>query len=199
MRLIHLAAAAAVAIVPMLAVPAQAQQQGIAPSEATLPPLPKDTEVVMRARIASINPQTREVGLQPVAGGATTVVKAGPAIRLEMLKVGDQVDARYIRSTTLMTSQPGTKVPPNMVDAAAARPMTAPGGVAVMATRISAIVVGINVAANQISVVDPTGGAVYAVDVTDPEHQKALPKLKIGERITAVVTESLAVSIVPAT
>ena len=198
MRLIHLAAAAAVAIVPMLAVPAQAQQQGLA-SDAMLPPLPADREVVLRARIASINPQTREIGLQPAGGGATTLVKAGPAVRIEMLKAGDEVDARYMRSTVLMTSMPGTKVPPNMVDVAAARPVSAPGGVAVMATRISAIVVGINVAANQISVVDPTGGAVYAVDVTDPERQKALPKLKIGERITAVVTESLAVSIVPAT
>jgi len=199
MRITLLAATALLAVLPLLApAPAGAQQRGLAPSGAELPPLPPDQEVDLRARITALNAQTREVTLQ-APNGVTNTVKAGPAVRIEMLKVGDTVDARFIRSTALMVSEHGRKIPDNRMAATAARPMMAPGGVAILTTTVTARVVGIDTKGNTIAVVDPSGGAVYTVRVTDPERQKMLPKLRVGDAITAVVTESLAVSITPAT
>lgn len=200
MRLVTLATMAAMAALPLLAAtPAAAQQQGIA-SDAMLPPLPADTEATLRATLTAINPQTRAVTLRGVNGNTVTLT-AGPAVRLEGLKVGDVVDARFIRATAMMVSTPGEKLrklPRDAVGVAAARPETGPGGVAIMATRVTAVVVGINVEQRQVSVVDPSGGGVFAVHVTDPERIKLLPKLKVGDAVTAVITESLAVSITPA-
>jgi hypothetical protein len=200
MRPAKFALLAAMAALPLLAVaPAVAQQQGIA-SDAMLPPLPADTETTLRATLTAINPQTRAVTLRG-ANGNTVTITAGPAVRLEGLKVGDVVDARFIRATAMMVSTPGEKLsrlPRDAVGVAAARPEKGPGGVAIMATRVTAVVVGINVEQRQVSVVDPSGGGVFAVHVTDPERVKLLPKLKVGDAVTAVITESLAVSITPA-
>lgn len=199
MRFAQLAATAILAAMPVFATtPAAAQQRGMAPTADVLPALPPDQEVELRAKITALNPQTREVTLQ-APNGASNTVKAGPAVRIEALKVGDMVDVRYIRATTLMVSEHGKKLPANVVGAAAARPMTGPGGVAILATRVTGRVVGVDAKGNTVDVVDPSGGAVFTVRVTDPERQKMLPKLKVGDAITAVVTESVAVNITPAT
>jgi hypothetical protein len=46
--------------------------------------------------------------------------------------------------------------------------------------------------------VNPQGGQVFTFHVTDPDRQARLPMLKVGDTITAVVSETLAVSIQPA-
>jgi len=57
---------------------------------------------------------------------------------------------------------------------------------------------GIDLGAHSVDIVNPKGGEVYAVHVTDPDRQASLPMLKVGDTITAVVSETLAVSIQPA-
>jgi hypothetical protein len=73
-----------------------------------------------------------------------------------------------------------------------------PGGVAARVTEVQGLVVGIDRAANSIDVVNPSGGGVYTVEVTNPERVAMLSQVKIGDTITAVVSEALAVSIEPA-
>jgi hypothetical protein len=65
-------------------------------------------------------------------------------------------------------------------------------------TQITGLVVGIDLGAHSVDVVNPQGGQVYNVHVTDPDRQARLPMLKVGDKITAVVSEALAVSIQPA-
>ena len=159
--------------------------------------IPRAVAVTMHAKISAIDRQTRQVTLKGRAGESVTLV-AGPMVRLELLKVGDAVNATYYRSVAFVVSQPGTAVPENEMRMALARPAEAPGGVAVTVSRMSGLVVGIDLAAHSVDLVDPNGGGVYTVDVVDPQRQAQLDKLHVGDTITAVVSETLAGAIDPA-
>ena len=159
--------------------------------------IPEATAHMVEAKILAIDAGTRQVTLQEPSGAKTTVT-AGPAIRLEMLKAGDTVHARYYRAVAFVVSPPSAPVPDNEIAAVAARPVEAPGGAVAKVTRISATVVAIDPGANTVDVVKPGGGEVVSVTVTDPERQKLLPHIKVGDTITAVVSETLAVAIEPA-
>jgi Cu/Ag efflux protein CusF len=149
--------------------------------------VPESEAVTIHAKITAMDTGKRQVTLT-----------VGPAVRLEMLKVGDTVNAQYYRSVAFVVSQPGATVPDDEIQQAVARPVEAPGGIGARVTQISGLVVGIDLSANRVDVVNPKGGQVYTVHVTNPERQAKLPMLKVGDTITAVVSEELAVSIQPA-
>lgn len=179
-----------------LACPAVAQ--GLPPqSSAYVSPLPLPAAVTIQAKISAINPQTRAVTLTGANGNSVTIT-AGPLVNLAGLNVGDTVNAKYYRSTATLLSLPGAPVPDSEVALAAARNLQTPGGDVVALARVSATVVGIDLATNSIDVVNPSGGAVLTVIVTDPARIAMLPQLQLGDTITAVVSQSLAVSITPA-
>ncbi|QCO16585.1 hypothetical protein D3869_14805 (plasmid) [Azospirillum brasilense] len=159
--------------------------------------IPESAAVTLHAKITAIDAAKRKVTLAGRSGTPVTVM-AGPAVRLEMLKVGDTVDAQFYRSVAFMVSQPGTPVPEDEVQQTVARSVEAPGGIGVQVIRLSGLVVGIDLGANSLDLVNPNGGEVYTVNVTDPARQAKLPSLKVGDTITAVVSEALAVSIEPA-
>jgi hypothetical protein len=189
------AAAAALALLP-LAGPAIAQ--GLPPqSSAIAAPIPLPEAVTIHAKITAINPQTREITLAGANGAAVTLT-AGHLVDLSRLKVGDTVNAKYYRSVAFLISAPGSAAPENDVAAAAAQNVQAPGGDILVLTRISATVVGIDLAAHSIDLVDPSGGAVRTIVVTDPSRIALLPQLNVGDTITAVVSQLLAVSVDPA-
>jgi hypothetical protein len=160
--------------------------------------IPEAASVTMQAKITALDPATRHVTLTGL-NGATVTVKASPVVRLEMLKVGDTVNAHYYRSVAFVVSPPSAPVPENKMAAALARPVQEPGGAVASVTRLSVNVVGIDLAAHTIDVVNPKGGEVVSVTVTDPARQAFMSKIKVGDTLTAVVSETLAVAIDPAT
>ena len=46
-------------------------------------------------------------------------------------------------------------------------------------------------------IVNPKGGEVHKVEITREDGKKAMSRLKVGDKITAYVTESLLVSVSP--
>lgn len=191
---------AAAAISPW-ALPNPAMAQDRPPNPRLSNVIPRSAEVDIHAKITNINPSTREVTLQGRSGKSVTAV-AGPNVRLEMLKVGDTVNAQYFSSVAfqISKSQPGNAAPQNENQMAQiiAQPATAPGGVAVRLTRLQGLVVGLDLAANEVDMVNPSGGGVYTIEVTDPARQALLSQLKIGDTVTAVVSQTLLVSVEPA-
>lgn len=162
--------------------------------------IPEAAEVEITAKIVSIDENAREVVLESPAGDEFTVA-VGPEIRLHLLKAGEIVKAKYYRSVAFMISPPQSKggkpAPESGMAAALARPAKTPGGVGVRITRISGLVVGIDHAAHSLEIVEPTGGHVYTVDVTDPERIKRLSEINVGDTVTAVINEAIAVTIKP--
>ncbi len=159
--------------------------------------IPSSTEITLVAKIKSIDTATRELVVVGKDGNAVTL-EAGPAVRLQLLKKGDTITAKYYRSVAFAFSSPGAVVPPNQMAAVVARPVSAPGGVALRLTRISGLVVGVDLSSNSVEIVSPSGGAVHTVVVTDPARIALLPQLQVGTTVTAVVSETLAVSVQPA-
>lgn len=193
-----LTAAAAVICGSALLLPATMPYPAAAQTSSSLANVvPESMAVTIHAKVTAIDADQRQVTLTG-RSGAPVIVTAGPNVRLEMLKVGDTVDAQYYRSVAFVVSEPGATVPEDEIQQVVARPVDAPGGIGVRVTQISGLVVGIDLGANSLDLVDPQGGAIYTVNVTDPARRAKLPLLKVGDRITAVISQALAVSIQPA-
>jgi hypothetical protein len=181
-----------------IALPSDASAQGN-PTLTNL--IPSSESATIHARITAIDPSARAVTLMGASGEKVTLA-AGPAVRLENLKVDDRVNAQYYRSVAFMVAPPtggnGTPVSNDQVAQLIAQPAQAPGGIGVQLIKISGTVVGIDLAAHRIDVVNPSGGGIYTLDVTDPARVAMLGSLKVGDTVTAVISQAVAVSIEPA-
>lgn len=122
-------------------------------------------------------------------------VTAAPATRLEPLKRGQTVNVEYYRSGGFVVTAPtggnGHPISNDQATAALARPVQAPGRVAMRVARIIGTVVCTDLAARQL-----VGWGVFPLRVTDPVRIAALPMLKVGA-VTAVLSKTLAGSTVP--
>jgi Cu/Ag efflux protein CusF len=163
--------------------------------------IPQSDEVTLQAKIKSINEATRAVKLVGPTGETVTVI-AGPGVRLNLLKPGQTVNAQYFRSVAFTINPPqggnGVPVSNDQWTQVTAQPVQAPGGVVVQVVKISGTVVSIDLAANTIGVVNPSGGLVTEFTATDPARIAALSSLKVGDTVTAIISQVLAVSIEPA-
>src|SRR3954469_18754458 len=93
--------------------------------------VPASESMTIHAKITAMNPETRAVTLAGASGSQVTVT-AGPDVRLEMLKVGDTVNAKYYRSVAFMVTPPatGSSTTPtsnDQITQVLARPVQAPG------------------------------------------------------------------------
>jgi hypothetical protein len=176
-------------------------QTSMAPSTTTTNVIPQSEEVTLQAKITAIDPSTRAVTLKGASGDSVTVT-AGPRVLLDLLQVGQTVNAQYYRSVAFVVNPPqggnGVPVSSDQFTQVTAQPAQAPGGVALRMVKISGTIVAVNLSSNSISVVNPSGGQVYTIDVTDPARIAMLPSLHLGDTINAVVSQGLAVSITQA-
>jgi hypothetical protein len=163
--------------------------------------IPESAAVTVHAKITAIDPNTRAVTLVGASGNAVTVT-AGSLVRLDMLKVGDRVNVKYYRSVGFVVNPPaggnGVPVSNDQMQQITAQPAQTPGGIGVRLTQVSGTVVGIDLEAHSVDVVNPSGGGIYTIDVTDPARIAMLAPLKLGDTITAVISQAFAVSIEPA-
>jgi hypothetical protein len=156
--------------------------------------------ITARAQVKAIDLAKREVTLVGPQGNVL-VVHASDAVRnLDKVKVGDTVVATYYASIALVLSAPGTKIPDNQATAAAVRAPKGQLPAGAVRTRIvvTGTVVGVDLDAHTISLVDPSGGLVQTFTVTDPRRQAALRRVKVGDTLTAIGTEAFAVALDPA-
>jgi hypothetical protein len=163
--------------------------------------IPKSAAVTVHAKITAIDPGTRAVTLVGASGNAVAVT-AGPLVRLDTLKVGDRVNAKYYRSVGFVVNPPaggnGVPVSNDQMQQITAQSAQEPGGVGARLTQVSGAVVGIHLDAHSVDLVNPSGGGIYTIDVTDPARVAMLDSLKLGDTITAVISQAFAVSIEPA-
>lgn len=177
--------------VPALTAPAHAQ------GAAALGGVGESQVVTVRAKVKAVNLKTREVTLVKPTGEVFTV-HAGDAVkRLAEIKPGQTVIAHYYTSVAYVLSKGGADTPENTAAVAAARAEKTelPGGVVATRTVVTGTVVGIDMAAHQLQLVNPTGGRIVTVDVQDPQRQKDMAMVNVGDRLTIVMTEALAIGI----
>jgi hypothetical protein len=157
----------------------------------------RSESVSARATVTSIDQATRTVTLQG-AGGNTIALKVSDEVRnLPQVKVGDTVIAHYFTSTAYVLSPPGAKLPDDALTVAGARaaPGDLPAGVLGTKLVVTGLVVGVDPALHTVSLVDPAGGAIRTISVVTPEGQQNLHLVKIGDTITAIISEAVLVGV----
>jgi hypothetical protein len=159
------------------------------------------TEAVSaRAIVKAVDLQTRTVTLE-APDGHTVALKVGEQVQnLPQVKPGDTVIAHYYTSTAYVLAPPGTKLPDDSLTIAGARatPGEKPGGAVGDKMVVSGLVVGVDPTLHTVSLVDPAGGRIRSVNVVTPEGQQSMKLIKIGDTITAIITEAVLVGVEPA-
>ncbi len=150
------------------------------------------------ATISAIDPAKRTVTFTGPAGRSLTS-SVGPGVKMDTSKVGDRVSVAYEEKLTFVLSGPNTATPGgrDLNVAAAASTGTRAAGVMADQTVANWWVTGVNTSANTISLVNPNGGEVRTYNVATPEGRAQLPRVKTGDKLTAIDTSVLVVSITP--
>lgn len=155
--------------------------------------------ITLRARVKAVDLKTRKVTLVGPQGN-TFVVVAGDEVRnLPQVKPGNTVIVHYHASVVFVLSGPGTPLPENSLSVAGARaePGQMPAAAAGQRLVVTGLVVGVDPVAHTVSLVDRSGGAVRTIDVLDPERQQQLTRINVGDTVTAVISEAVAVAVEP--
>lgn len=156
--------------------------------------------VEMTATVQSVDYAKRTVTLVGPDGAAKTM-KVGNGVRnFSQIQPGDDLVVRYSEAAVYVIAPPGTKVPDDVIAAAVARaePGEKPAGGVAERVVITGLVTAVDPAANTISLVDPSGGMVRTLTVKNPEYQKMLPSISVGDTITAALSQALVASVTPA-
>lgn len=182
---------AALAAAPVLATgSAFAQDQAIAGISTT-------TKYTAEGRITAIDPTARTVTLA-MADGSTRTVRVSQ-VGATLGKVGDTVLAGLEEKRTFVLSGPNTKLPADRATnvAAVGTVGNTMGAVAADRSTTSWLVTAIDVAGNRISLVDPAGGQVHSFPVDTAAGRENLSRIKPGDRLTAISSTIVAVSLTP--
>jgi Cu/Ag efflux protein CusF len=147
------------------------------------------------ATILKIDTPTRTVSLKTGDGKVVDLPVGQEARNFDQLKVGDAVTVEYKEAMTLSLkkgSGPLSMHEREISDRAA--PGAKPGGTIGREVTATADVVAVNAAAKTVTLKGPKGRTVDLM-VEDPERLKTIKK---GDRVEAVYTEAVAVSVQPA-
>lgn len=156
--------------------------------------------ISVRATVKAVDLGARTVTLVGPSG-ETKTLKVGPAVQnLPQVKAGDIVVARYVDTVAYVVAPAGTKTPQDMLALAGVKavPGEMPMGAVEGKLVITGLVVGVNPSAHTLSLVNPAGGEIHTLNVKSPEYQSMLPQIKVGDEITAVISEAVAVAVEPA-
>jgi hypothetical protein len=184
---------AAVPVLCPLSTPAMAQASGMAGIGAS-------ETLSLRAKVKAIDQNTRMVTLVGPRGQSETLT-AGPEVKnLAQVKPGDMVIVVYHASVTYVLTPRGAKTPANSMTAAGMRaaPGQKPGAAIGAKIVVTSTVVGVDVAGHTLQLIDPDGGQIRTVDVATPEGQQAMKMVKVGDTLTGIASEAVAIDVEPA-
>jgi hypothetical protein len=146
------------------------------------------------ASVTGIDKASRTVTLKAASGESFDVVAGEEVRNFDQIKVGDEVVVQYVRALTLEVKKGGASGPAKEEkDAVRAKKGEKPGGAVGRQVTVMADVTDVNPKEKTITLKGPKGNTVV-LDVQNPEQFKAVKK---GDKVQAVYTEALAVSVEP--
>jgi exosome complex RNA-binding protein Csl4 len=153
--------------------------------------------VTAKVKVKSVNLATRRAILIG-PDGTTFAVEVGAHVRnLDRVKPGDTIKATYNLTTEYVLSGRAGAAPADtdVVLAGRAAKGQLPAGAVAERTVTTDVVLGVDPAKNTLRLSNPNGGRIETVHVTNPLAQKQLHKVKVGDRVTARVTQSLLIAV----
>ncbi|KAA2212833.1 hypothetical protein [Teichococcus oryzae] len=156
------------------------------------------TEAV--ATIESIDQQARKVVLRG-PGGNTFEMQAGPGVEnLSRVKQGDRVVVRYVEALAASLARPGQGGGGTATSQAGiarhAPGQSAPTGTIGDQIRSTVTISAIDKASHAVTFIGAANRS-QTVRVQDPEMQRFVETLKVGDRVDLIYTESVAVAVDP--
>jgi hypothetical protein len=150
-------------------------------------------------RIAAVDANARTVTITSTDGSSRTLNVSSAAVNLASTRVGDNVSASIEDTRTFVLSGPNTKTPqPGRTAAAIALESGQNVTGAAASTSIGNWwVVGVNPAANTITLVSPNSGPVRTYNVTSEAGRQQLPRVKVGDSLTQINDRLAVASITP--
>lgn len=143
--------------------------------------------------IVDINKKDRKLTLRN-EDGAEMVMIAGEEVRnLDQIKKGDIVEVEFVRAAaTALEKLSDTNIVGKTTEVARAPAGAKPGVTATHTSSIVATVLEIDTGKRLLTVQGPGGGVVT---LTVPVEMTLFDSLKKGDRISAVLTEAIAISV----
>jgi hypothetical protein len=183
-------AASAVALLLVTAPP-------IALAAGTVTGLGNSRTITAKVKVKSVDMATRHLTLTSAEGEDFTVKAPKSLHNLDQAKPGDTIKATYTVETEFVVSSPNTPLPKDTEAAVAARAAKGelPAGVVAHHIVVSGSVLGIDRTNHTLKLASPKGGQVHTIFVRNADRQKALDHVKVGDTITAYVTEALLLSL----
>jgi len=158
------------------------------PSGATPEPRAERTQIQHESvTVTAIDKSARKLTVKMPNGEKSEIKVASDVKEYDKVKVGDKIDIDYMQSVALGFLPPGTK--PSMSETSASGP-----GIAGRQVSVSAEVIKVNPADNQVTFKGPKG-THRIVTVQDPDLQSKLPNLKPGQVVVLQYTEAVATAI----
>jgi len=164
-----------------------------------MPAISRSERQTATATVKSIDKATRHVTLTSASGEDFSLKAPDDVRNLDKLKVGDTITATYVRETEFVISEPNAPLPEDTETVVSARAAKGELPAAAVANHIvvTGAVLAIDMDKHTLKLGSPQGGEVHTVAVTRPDGQAAMAKLKVGDKITAYVTEGLLIAANP--
>jgi hypothetical protein len=197
----HSVAATAIFLALAFAAPSALAQTATTTTASTTPTSSTHTQSITTVvTVKSIDMGNRHMVVTSASGDEFAMKVPAEVHNLDKIKVGDKIRATYTRETELVISKGNAPLPPDSETTLAARAAKGelPAGAVANHIVVTGAVLGIDMANHTLKVVNPQGGQVHTIYVSLADRQKAMSQLKVGDKITAYVTESLLLSVHPA-
>jgi hypothetical protein len=149
--------------------------------------------------IKSIDRENRRMVVTDESGESFSLKVPAEVQSFDQLKPGDTIKASYTLETEYVLSAPNAALPADSETRIAARAAKGelPAGVVANHIIVTGAVVGVDRTRNTLKLVSPQGGEVYTIAVRSADGLKAMDKVKVGDKITAYVTESMVIAVNP--
>jgi Cu/Ag efflux protein CusF len=161
------------------------------PGDAATPKVVDATVVTVRGKVEAVDVEKKTVTLKGPRRSLTLQVRDPQ--KLEAIKVGDPVVAKYYEALAIEVKKPGETTPGVSTQQAVAtsKPGETPGGVVGEQITATVTVASIDKKAHTVTVKGPSGGT-ETVKARDPKN---LDKLKVGDLVELTYTRALAISL----
>jgi Cu/Ag efflux protein CusF len=160
-------------------------------------PTSTSAQISTTVTVESVDVASRHITVK-VPSGETETLKVSPELRrLGDIKPGDKLKATYYAEVAYAISQPGKPLPEDTdtVFTARAAKGEVPAGLVASHRVLTGAVLKIDLPGSKVKVVNVKGGEVHELDVATTEGKQLLAKLKVGDKVTAYVSEALLVSV----
>ena len=161
-----------------------------------------DTEqaTILRGVVETVDVPTREVLVRGSAGaqsGVLLTMVAGRAVqRLDLIRAGDNVTVAYFQAIAARVARPLSNAPPASMTLTAERDAARPGGEVTRVRSGRVRITAVNAATHTVSFTGP-GGLNRTVTATNPDLQRFIGQLRVGEQVDMTYEEALAIQITP--